>query len=57
MLAKAFRGILPTMSIDEMIEVSKIYSIAGLLPKDAPLLFDRPFRVVHHTASEASVIG
>ena len=57
MLAKAFRSILPTMSIDEIIEVSKIYSVAGLLRKDTPLILDRPFRIVHHTASEASVIG
>jgi magnesium chelatase family protein len=57
MLAKAFASILPPMSLDEIIEVSKIYSIAGLLSKAYPLVVDRPFRKVHHTASEASIVG
>lgn len=57
MLAKAFASILPEMSIDEVIEVSKIYSIAGLLTKEKPLIFRRPFRKVHHTASIISIVG
>ena len=57
MLARAYAGILPDMSLDEIIEVSKIYSVAGLLTPDQPLIFDRPYRRVHHTASVASVIG
>ena len=57
MLAKALAGILPDMELEEMIELSKIYSVAGLLTKDMPLVEDRPFRVIHHTASEASIIG
>lgn len=57
MLAKAFSTILPKMTIDEVIEVSKIYSIAGLLSKEQPLIFRRPFRKIHHTASTVSVIG
>lgn len=57
MLAKAMAGILPDMELEEKIELSKIYSVAGLLNKDFPLVVDRPFRVIHHTASEASIIG
>lgn len=57
MLAKAFSTILPKMTIDEVIEVSKIYSIAGLLSKEQPLIFKRPFRKIHHTASTVSVVG
>ncbi len=57
MLAKAMAGILPDMQIEEQIELSKIYSVAGLLTRDLPLIVDRPFRVIHHTASEASIIG
>lgn len=57
MLAKALAGILPDMELEEQIEISKIYSVAGLLTKDNPLIQDRPFRTIHHTASEASIIG
>ncbi len=57
MLAKALAGILPSMELEEQIEVSKIYSVAGLLTRDMPLVENRPFRVIHHTASEASIIG
>ncbi len=57
MLAKALAGILPAMEIEEQIELSKIYSVAGLLSKDMPIVTERPFRVIHHTASEASIIG
>jgi magnesium chelatase family protein len=57
MLAKAFATILPKMTLDEIIEVSKIYSVAGLLTKSAPLVVNRPFRKIHHTASTVSVVG
>ncbi len=57
MLAKAMSGILPDMELEEKIELSKIYSVAGLLSKDVPLVTHRPFRLIHHTASEASIIG
>ena len=57
MLAKALAGILPAMELEEQIEISKIYSVAGLLTKDNPLIEERPFRTIHHTASEASIIG
>ena len=57
LMAKALAGILPSMCIEEMLEVSKIYSIAGLLPKDQPLITTRPFRPIHHTASAVSIVG
>jgi magnesium chelatase family protein len=57
LLAKALSKILPPLSFEEILEVTKIYSIAGLLPKDSPLIFERPFRSPHHTASEVALIG
>ena len=57
MLARALSGILPSMEVEEQIELSKIYSVAGLLSKETPIVTERPFRIVHHTASEASIIG
>jgi magnesium chelatase family protein len=57
MLAKALSSILPDMNLEEKIELSKIYSVAWLLSKDFPLVNERPFRLIHHTASEASIIG
>lgn len=57
MLARAFRGILPPLSREESIEVTQIYSVANLLPKNTPLLEERPFRLVHHTASGVSIVG
>lgn len=57
LLAKTFSTILPELTLDEMIEISKIYSISGLLTKDMPLITKRPFRTVHHTASSISIIG
>ncbi len=56
MLAKAFASILPKMEISEIIEVSKIYSVAWLLSKNEPLIFNRPFRRIHHTASAVSIV-
>jgi magnesium chelatase family protein len=57
MLARALAGILPPMHIEEQIELSRIYSVAGLLSRERPIILDRPFRIIHHTASEASIIG
>ncbi|GAB0175281.1 MAG: YifB family Mg chelatase-like AAA ATPase [Candidatus Altimarinota bacterium] len=57
LLAKALASILPDMEVEEQIELSKIYSVAGLLTKEMPLVLDRPFRTIHHTASEASIVG
>lgn len=57
MLAKAFSGILPDLSLEEAIEISKIYSVSGLLSDEQPIISQRPFRAVHHTASGTSIIG
>lgn len=57
MLSKSFSSILPDLTIDESIEISKIYSISGLLNSKTPIVTKRPFRTVHHTASAVSIIG
>lgn len=57
LMAKAFRTILPQLRKEEAFEVSKIFSVANLLPQDTPLITVRPFRVVHHTASDVSIVG
>lgn len=57
MLAKSLQSILPPMDFNEILEVSQIYSILGMLDKDQPLMIKRPFRHVHHTASKISIVG
>ena len=57
LLAKAIPSVLPPLSFEESLEVTKIYSIAGLLPKDKPLLSQRQFRSPHHSSSEVALIG
>ena len=57
MLANRLNTILPDMTFDEMIETTKIHSIAGLLSKDMPLITKRPFRSPHHTVSSAGLSG
>ncbi len=57
LLARSVPSILPRMTIDEALEVTKIYSIAGLLPPDIPLIRHRPFRAPHHTISHAGLVG
>jgi len=56
-LAKTLPSILPVLSFEESLEVTKIYSISGLLPKDKPLINLRPFRSPHHASSEVALIG
>lgn len=56
-LATAFPSILPPLDEREVLEVAKIYSVAGLLEKHAPTLNTRPFRNPHHTSSHTAVIG
>lgn len=56
LLSQAFASILPDLTFEEIVDVSRIYSVAGLLSKDHPLIVSRPFRKVHHTASSASII-
>lgn len=57
LMARALRGILPDMTQEEMLEVTRIYSVAGHLPKSQSLVSARPFRVIHHTASAVSIVG
>jgi magnesium chelatase family protein len=57
MLAKRLFTIMPEMSDEEIIECTKIYSIAGLLNEDTPIIKERPFRSPHHTSSNVSLIG
>ncbi len=57
MLAKRLPTILPQLSFEESLEVTKIYSILGLLPADRPLVLARPFRAPHHTISYAGMVG
>lgn len=57
LLARALAGVLPEMSIDESLEVTKIYSVADALPPDTPLIRQRPFRSPHHTISHAGLVG
>lgn len=57
MLARSFPTILPKMDLDEALEVTRIFSVSGCLPKDHPIITIRPFRSPHHTASYVGVIG
>lgn len=57
LLARSLPSILPPMSTDEALEVTKIYSVSGLLPPDTPLVRQRPFRSPHHTISNAGLVG
>ena len=57
MLAKRLPTILPDLSFDEAIEVTKVFSIAGFLNKDETLMAVRPFRSPHHTISDAGLVG
>lgn len=57
LLAKSLSSILPRLSFEESLEVTKIYSVTGLLPKEKPLMDLRPFRSPHHTTSEVALIG
>ena len=57
LLARAVPGILPPMSPDETLEVTRIYSVAGLLSSASPVVAARPFRSPHHTVSYAGLVG
>ncbi|MBI5951146.1 MAG: YifB family Mg chelatase-like AAA ATPase [Chloroflexi bacterium] len=57
LLARALPGILPEMSIDESLDVTRIYSVADQLPAGTPLIRHRPFRAPHHTISHAGLVG
>ncbi len=57
MLARAFMSILPPLTAKEAIELTKIYSISGLLDDKNPLITTRPFRSPHHSSSAVGIIG
>ena len=57
MLSKRVPYILPPLTHEESIEVTKLYSISSLISDDKPLMTKRPFRTIHHTASQVSIIG
>lgn len=57
MLAKRLPTIIPDMSFDEKLETTKIYSIAGLIPKGKAIIDTRPFRAPHHTISAQALTG
>jgi magnesium chelatase family protein len=57
MLARRLPGILPRLPPDEALEVTRIHSVAGLLPSGRPLVTVPPFRAPHHTASVSAIVG
>jgi magnesium chelatase family protein len=57
LLARAVPGILPEMSIEESLDVTRMYSVADQLPAGTPLIRHRPFRSPHHTISHAGLVG
>jgi magnesium chelatase family protein len=57
LLARALPSILPPMTNEEALEVTKIYSVSGLLPADTPMVRQRPFRSPHYTISNAGLVG
>jgi magnesium chelatase family protein len=57
MLARSLPSILPLLTMEEAIEVTKIYSVSGLLPQDTPIIVERPFRSPHYTISHAGIVG
>ena len=57
LLARALPGILPPMTPDETLEVTRIYSVAGVLAPGTPVVRQRPFRAPHHTVSYAGLVG
>ena len=57
MIARRIPTILPPLEMEEALEITKIYSVQGMLEKDTPLIRHRPFREVHHTVTKAALIG
>jgi len=57
LLARSLPSILPPMTTDEALEVTRIYSVSGLLPADTPMVRQRPFRAPHYTISNAGLVG
>lgn len=57
LIARTMPSILPNLSLKEALEITKIYSVAGELPAQTPLMTSRPFRSPHHTASGVALVG
>ena len=57
LLARSLPSVLPPMTTEEALEVTKIYSVSGLLPSDTPLIGQRPFRSPHYTISNVGLVG
>ena len=57
MLARRIPGIMPVMDLEESLEVTRLYSICGILPKDVPIVVRRPFRTPHHTVTATALTG
>ncbi|MCE2466372.1 MAG: YifB family Mg chelatase-like AAA ATPase [Dehalococcoidia bacterium] len=57
LLARSLPSVMPEMTFQESLEVTKIYSVSGLLPSDSPFLSYRPFRSPHYTISNAGLVG
>ena len=57
MIARRIPGILPGLTLEESLRITKIYSVAGLLPPEIPLLTRRPFRAPHHTTTAEALAG
>ena len=57
LLARALPGILPDLMLEEALEVTRIYSVADMLPPETPMIRARPFRAPHHTISHAGLVG
>ncbi len=57
MLARRIPSILPDLTFEEALEITKIHSVAGILSKQLPILTTRPFRAPHHTVTKSSLVG
>ena len=57
LLTRSLPSILPRLSLPEALDVTRIYSVADMLPADTPLVRQRPFRAPHHTISHAGLVG
>jgi len=57
LLARSLPLVLPKMDVQECLDVTKVYSVSGLLPSDTPLITQRPFRSPHYTISSAGLVG
>ncbi len=57
LLARSLPGVLPPLTREEALDVTRVYSVSGLLPADTPLIARRPFRAPHYTISNAGLVG